>query len=86
MRVRPIILSLTAAPFLMAHQAPPATPADQARRAGNAHQIVCRKFPPPTGTRIFSQQRKICKTNAEWQMMDREIFDSLDRVQRKPYQ
>ena len=84
MFVRRIILPFALAPCIMAAQAPTAPAAAvEKKRTTNAHDIVCKKFPPPVGTRLG--KRKICKTNAEWQMMEQEIFDALDHVQRKPY-
>lgn len=44
--------------------------------------MVCKKFPPPTGTRL--RARQICKTQAEWDLMEKDAQDTLDRVQRKP--
>lgn len=44
--------------------------------------MVCKKFPPPTGTRL--RARQVCKTKAEWDLMQKDTYDTLDRVQRKP--
>lgn len=53
-------------------------------QAGQADRnaMVCKKFPPPTGTRL--RARQICKTQAEWDLMEKDTQDTLDRVQRKP--
>lgn len=84
MFVRRIVLPLALAPLMMAAQAPSPPPsAVQKKQTTDAHKTVCKKFPPPTGSRLGD--RKICKTNAEWQMVEQEIFDALDHVQRKPY-
>lgn len=52
--------------------------------AGQADRnaMVCKKFPPPVGTRL--RARQICKTQAEWDMLEKETYDTLDRIQRKP--
>lgn len=49
-----------------------------------ANKVVCRKFPPPPGTRLGA--RRICKTNAEWDLLELDQFQALDQVQRKPFQ
>jgi hypothetical protein len=38
---------------------------------------VCVKFPPPTGTRLG--ERKICKTQAQW---DQEQFENKQAIQK----
>ena len=54
--------------------------------AGQADRnvMVCKKFPPPTGTRM--RARQICKTKAEWDFLEDETYDAVDRVQRKPFE
>ena len=56
------------------------------REAGQADRnaMVCKKFPPPTGTRL--RARQICKSQAEWDMIEDDTYDAVDRVQRKPFQ
>jgi len=84
MFVRRFFLSFALAPLIMAAQAPtPPAAAVEKKQTSNANEILCKKFPAPTGTRLGD--RKICKTNAQWQTIEQEIFDALDRVQRKPH-
>lgn len=44
--------------------------------------IVCKKFPPPVGSRIG--RRQICKTQAEWDFIQDQEQEAIDRVLRKP--
>lgn len=85
MTARRLIIPLALAPFLLAAQTPAASPVAAAKTPGpHVHEIVCKKFPPPVGTRL--RERKICKTNAEWEMIKQDTFQVLDQVQRKPFQ
>lgn len=43
-----------------------------------ANRIVCRRFPPPTGTRIGP--RRVCKTQHEWDIIDQETRDVMENV------
>lgn len=42
--------------------------------------IVCRRYPPPTGSRIGV--RRICRTEAEWNRADAENRQVVEREQR----
>lgn len=47
-----------------------------------ANEILCRRQPAPTGTRIGT--RRICKTRMEWDRLQRESRDELEDAQRTP--
>ena len=84
-----LIACIAAAPLMMAAAGPDEEAAAAAaaekmqEEAGSADRnvMVCKKFPPPTGTRA-ARKRQICKTKAEWEQMDKDRYDTLDRVQR----
>lgn len=83
MRVLSTVLAAAFAPLLIAAQAPgqgkpPAAPQPAAKSA-YVDKVVCKKFPPPVGTRLG--ERKICKTQAEWDMIRQQEYEALDRVQ-----
>lgn len=84
-----IAACLMAAPLIMAagtpeEEAAAAAAAERTQKeAGQADRnaMVCKKFPPRTGSRA-ARKRQVCKSKAEWDMMDKERYDTLDRVQR----
>ena len=45
----------------------------------DSNAMVCKKFPPPTGTRLGARQ--ICKTNAEWRMLERAQQNDIAKLQ-----
>ncbi|WP_265528552.1 hypothetical protein [Sphingomicrobium marinum] len=88
-----LIACIVAAPLMIAAAGPEeeaaaaAAAEKQQAEAGadDRNVMVCKKFDPPTGTRA-ARKRQICKSKAEWEMMEKEAYDTVDRVQRKPYQ
>lgn len=48
------------------------------RETNAGNRIVCRRMPPPTGTRIGP--RRICKTQHEWDLMDQETRDIMENA------
>lgn len=54
--------------------------ANQADGTSASTRVVCRRYPPPVGTRIGA--RRICKTEREWQQAEAEQRYVLERVQR----
>lgn len=88
MRLLSTVLMAGIAPLVIAAQASTNAPASTAPQPGAKvaaiDKVVCKKFPPPTGTRL--RPRQICKTQVEWDLIRQEEWDALDRVQgRKPY-
>ncbi len=81
MRVLSTMLAAGIAPFLIAAQAPGQAPAapEAAAKLSIIDKVVCKKFPPPTGTRM--RARTICKTQVEWNLMRQEEQNALERVQ-----
>ncbi|MEQ9663805.1 MAG: hypothetical protein RLN87_14815 [Parasphingopyxis sp.] len=45
-----------------------------------SNEILCRRQPPPTGSRIGG--RNICKTRAEWERLQREARNEIEDAQR----
>lgn len=88
-----LIACLVAAPLMIAATSPEeeaaaaAAAKKQQEEAGQADRnvMVCKKFDPPTGSRA-ARKRQICKSKAEWAMMEEEAYDAVDRVQRKGFQ
>ena len=83
MRVLSTVLAAAFAPLLIAAQASaqgqaPAAP-QPAAKTSYLDKVVCKKFPPPVGTRLG--ERKICKTQADWDMIRQQEYEALDRVQ-----
>jgi hypothetical protein len=71
---------IAAAPAAQTAQS--AAPAKTAKTAKvDPNQVICKKFPPPVGTRVGSRQ--ICKTQAEWDMIDRNQEEVMEEVQNR---
>lgn len=49
---------------------------------GGPNAYVCKKFPPPVGSRLG--KRQICKTQAEWDSLEKDMHDGIRKMQRKP--
>lgn len=80
MRVLSTMLVAGIAPLMIAAQAPNGDAASQpAAKESIIDKVVCKKFPPPTGTRV--RARTICKTQVEWNLIRHEEQDALERVQ-----
>ncbi|APG62193.1 hypothetical protein LPB140_04530 [Sphingorhabdus lutea] len=68
----------------MSANAPAKTDKENVKNASSPedpNEIVCKKFPPPVGTRV--KGRKICKSKAQWADDEREIQQDLDRRQTR---
>lgn len=50
-----------------------------AQELNAANTIVCRRYPPPTGSRIGA--RRICRTQAQWTRIDNEMRVAIERAQ-----
>ncbi len=48
---------------------------------GDPKTTVCKKFPPPIGSRIGA--RRICMTRAEWKTQREEILRTMDGIQNR---
>ncbi|MBB3764575.1 hypothetical protein [Sphingomicrobium lutaoense] len=44
----------------------------------DANAYVCKKFPPPVGSRLGPRQ--ICKTKANWKMLETDMQDGLRKM------
>lgn len=85
MSLAKMMLAAAVAPLLMAAYGPTLEPPPGAKAEGEpakATDVVCKKFPPPAGTRIG--KRQICKTQAEWDYIHAQEQEALDRATRKP--
>ena len=51
------------------------------KRGDNAY--ICKTFPPPPGTRFG--KRQICKTQQEWDLINRDTVDAVREATRKPF-
>jgi len=51
----------------------------------NADRIICRKTDAPTGSHI-SQNKDVCHTYAQWQLIEKQSQDVIRRGQRQPGQ
>ena len=75
------------APLLLAAQAPSsqsvATPKTDASGAAKGNEVVCKKMDAPTGSRIG--KRQVCKTKAEWDYIQTQQQEVLERAMRKPH-
>lgn len=49
----------------------------------NPDRIVCRQLPPPTGSHI-SQDKEVCHTYAEWQLLEKRSQEAIRAGQRQP--
>ena len=92
MRLPMTALMTGVAPLLLAAQAPVpqsestpktsvAAPKTDAQ-AAKGTEIVCKKLPPPVGSRIGSRQ--VCRTKAEWDFIQDQEQEAIDRALRKP--
>ena len=57
---------------------PAATTSDQ---TSDLDTIICKKFPPPTGTRLGS--RTICDTKRHWQELQEQSRQELEKLQNR---
>jgi hypothetical protein len=64
---------------LAAAAATPATPPAAVDKGQNTR--VCKRFPPPVGTRLG--ERKICKTKAEWEQERAETMMVIGKAQQQ---
>lgn len=77
-----LIASILAAS--LAHIAPVASTEAGANTPDN-DKMICKKFPPPTGTRL--RARKICATKQEWALQEQTRDTQMDNLQgRTGYQ
>lgn len=86
MRLPRIILVAGLAPLWVAAQAPSVEPAAAPRTdsgVARLSEVVCKKFPAATGTRIG--KRQICKTKAEWDFIHYQEQEVLEHALRKPF-
>lgn len=51
---------------------------DQTNDPNPVSTIVCRRYPPPTGSRIGP--RRICKTQHEWDQIDEENRSIVENI------
>lgn len=86
MRLPGFILVAGLAPLLIAAETPAvesvAAPKTDAE-AAKATEVVCKKFDAPTGSRIG--KRQICKTKAQWDYIQDQEQEVIDRALRKPF-
>jgi hypothetical protein len=45
---------------------------------GGPNAYVCKKLPPPVGTRLGARQ--ICKTRANWELLETDMQDGLRKM------
>lgn len=86
MRLPRIIVVAGLAPLLVAAQAPSGEPAAAPKTdsgVARLSEVICKKFPAATGTRIG--KRKICKTRAEWDFVHDQDQEVLETAMRKPF-
>lgn len=48
---------------------------------GDPNQTICKKLPPPPGTRLG--KRQICKSRADWALEKSQIRAEMDRQQTR---
>lgn len=84
MKMRAIFLAAVAAPLIAATPAPPiaSVAAPKTTEPAKGMDVVCKKFDPPTGSRIG--KRQICRTQAEWDLLKEQDREVIDRALRKP--
>lgn len=79
------VAALVTAPLSAAgpeEEAAAAEAAERTQEQGGPNAYVCKKFPPPAGTRLG--KRQICKTQAEWDQLEKDMHDGIRKMQRKP--
>lgn len=76
-----VILLLLGTPALLAFASPEneAAAAKAAEATSGSNGFVCKKLPPPVGTRIG--KRQVCKTRAEWRALEQAQQDDLQKLQ-----
>ena len=78
-----LILSLALASAAPAEIIPvKAEKAETAKEKRN--KIICKRQPPPAGTRLGG--KKVCATQAEWDLARKENEEALRRASQKGYQ
>jgi hypothetical protein len=81
-RLSPIVSVLMISGIGFAQQGQPATsppPTDRAQSAALSDPTLCWMIGPPTGSRLGS--RKICHKQSEWQQLDGDTRDSINKLQ-----
>lgn len=71
-----ILLSITA--LSMVHIAPVIPIADD-EADSDKDKVICKRFPPPVGTRL--RGRKICATAQEWKIQEEQRDTAMDNLQ-----
>lgn len=75
------ILAPCGALLVLASPAPAAQTSVAEEEAGETNpvnEIVCRRVPPPTGTRIGP--RRICKTQHQWDLIEDESRNMIEDI------
>lgn len=63
--------------------APPMAMSDSDPHSTDANRIICKQLPPPTGS-LIPQDKKVCHTYAEWQLIEKRAQEQVNRAQRMP--
>ena len=76
----PANLATVSSPTIAAMQSTPKTATAKKEKPSDYHsKKICKKFPPPTGTRFGP--RKVCRTQAQWDTEREEKDKEMDRMQ-----
>ena len=85
MRVLSTIFAAGVAPLLIAAQTPVQGQQNGAPVTANSvtslDRIVCKNFPPPTGSRL--RARQICKTVEQWTQTRHDEREAIEDLQRR---
>lgn len=82
MRVMPPMIALAVlAPSWAAdkEQSPAPAPTAANQGAANMDEVICKKFPAPTGSRLGA--RRVCDTRRNWEQMEHDSQDALTHIQ-----
>jgi len=71
-----ILLSIAAAAMA---QAAPAPATQVTSETDEKDKLICKRFPPPVGTRL--RGRKICATAQEWKIQEEQRDTAMDNLQ-----
>ena len=67
---------------MLATMAPPVTLVkDEKADTADKDKLICKRFPPPAGTRL--RGRKICATAQEWKIQEEQRETAMDNLQNR---
>jgi hypothetical protein len=74
-------MSLILSVMLVSMAPTQATSTTEEEKKSELDQVVCKRFPPPVGTRLGA--RKVCATKREWAIQELDQDSAMDKFQNR---